>query len=61
MRAIVVGLTAGQITPSEATAAIQVIETCRRVAEAAGGAGGPPLEVNIQFARSSVLVEEPED
>jgi hypothetical protein len=65
MRAIVVALAAGQITPSEATAAIQVIETCRRVAEEAAGAGcppqGPPLSVNIQFVPAPVLDEEPED
>jgi hypothetical protein len=56
MRAIVEALAAGQITPSEATAAIQVIEACRRVADAAAASDARdfPPTINIGFVRPPV-------
>lgn len=53
MRAVVAAMAAGQITPSEAAAVLQVMETCRRVAEAAASdaSPSPPLALNIQFRR----------
>src|SRR5215472_6494361 len=55
MRAIVEALAAGQITPSEATAAIQVIEVCRRVVEAAASEAQVfPPTITIGFVRPPV-------
>jgi hypothetical protein len=57
MHAVVVSMAAGLITPSEATAAIQVIEACRCVAEAAPSdtRTSPPLAVNIAFAQPQAI------
>jgi hypothetical protein len=55
MRAIVEALAAGQITPSEATAAIQVVEACRRVADAAASeAKVLPPTITIGFVQPPV-------
>jgi hypothetical protein len=52
MRAIVEALAAGQITPSEARAAIQVVEACRRVADAAAsGVRDFPPTISIGFVQ----------
>ena len=53
MRAVVAAMAAGQITPSEAAAVLQVMEACRRTAEGAASdvSPAPPLGVNIQFRR----------
>ena len=47
MHAVVAAMAAGQITPSEATAVLQVMEACRRIAEgaASGARTSPPPAV----------------
>jgi hypothetical protein len=53
MRGIVVAMAGGQITPSEGMAAIQVIETCRRVGATAPAARAP-ITVNVEFLRPTL-------